>query len=182
MEFKELHYTRVSPHDYSKKSRYVLEVPQNTDLSITMQSFIRTSENSVDILINTYVILTQDSSFIRKDVDIYEYLIQCLSKNKLSQCFGFLCNGDFSIHTGKIHKGAIGVDVNHTNIKPVISPSNPYKTYYFMDAMLWASMNIEFESSSVVNKLIMAQPNKYLGRSIVSDEERTDVLLQDKKT
>lgn len=145
-------------------------------------SFIRTGDTSIEVLFSMMITLlipeVSDSSN-RKNVseEIYREVREHFSKRDMSDFEGFVSFR--RCQTDPDSKVQHYMD-NSRSIDCVIADSE-HKRYTLLAIESYVVFELNFDNSSRINKMIITQNDKYLGRYLSSNEERTDVLLQDKE-
>ena len=145
-------------------------------------SFIRTGDTSIEVLFSmTITLLIPDvaDSSNRKNVSeqIYKEVEEHFSKRDMSEFEGFVSFGRCRTDPDSMVQHFMD---NSKSIDCEI-PHKVNKRYTILTVESFVVFEINFDKSSRINKMIITGNDKYLGRYLSSNEERTDVLLQDKE-
>ena len=155
----------------------------NKSLEFNPLSFIRTGDTSIEVVFSTlitFLIPEISDNGDRKSIThtIYNEVKEHFSKRDMSDFEGFVSFDDCQTDPESMVQHCIDTS---RSIDCVIN-SSQYTRYTMLTIESFVVFEINFDNSSKINKMIITQNDKYLGRYLSRNEERTDVLLQDKET
>lgn len=156
---------------------------KSRDLHFEPVSFIRTGDTSIEVLFKTVMgLLTPDvldntSDTMPVSERIYNNVKELFSNSDKGNFKGLVgfedceSNPDFMVQH----------NMDNSTSTYLAMPSTPHKRYTLIAIESYVIFKLNFDNSSRINKMIITQSDKYLGRYLLCNEERTDILLQDKE-
>lgn len=149
--------------------------------------FLRTGEEKVEVLFKFQIALLipangddESDKGISVDRKMYDVVKSSFSVDKIQD--GFLeSKGIISWDDCETSRPIILHDHSSSKDTCVVTPSNPYGFYRLLETCSYVVFTLHYDQSMWVNKMVMTDQDKYLGRQTMSHEERTNLLLQDKE-